>query len=204
LRNIRLRFIFSAVGSLAVVVLAAFQWSIIDRITPFLYVPLLGVVWLGFAAAGVGSLTSIAKAKHIGILAFAPASMQVVAVALVLFVPFTNLWLETDFALYRGQREDAVRRVQNGELRPNVSHNPSLIKLGRDFSLISMGGNEIVVEEHQGMKYVFFFTYRGILDSYSGFLYVPSGGDPTKYSDLSDGEARQVRSLKRNWFYVSH
>jgi len=91
-----------------------------------------------------------------------------------------------------------------GTLQPNVDHNPRLIRLDESYPLVSMGGNEIVVEEHDGGKYVLFFTFRGILDNYSGFLYVPSGGVPSLFSDLNEQQFTEIEPLEENWYFVSH
>ena len=67
-----------------------------------------------------------------------------------------------------------------------------------------MGGNEVVVEEHDDKTYVLFFTFRGVLDNYSGFLYVPDGGSPSLFSDLDEQQFTQIVPLEENWYFVSH
>lgn len=202
--EIKWRFIVAVSASLLIIILTAFEWSIIDRITPFLYMPLSGVVWLFFMAAAIASLTCVFKYKKIGIISFSPLSILMGAFLVVYFVPFTNLWLKADYSLYKKEREEIVKKVYENKLKPNVNHNSSLINLGRSYPLVSMGGNEIVVEEHAGLKYVFFYTFRGILDNYSGFLYVPDGGVPTNYSDLDESSSTQITHLDGNWHYASH
>lgn len=202
--EIKWRFIVAVFASLAIIILTAFEWSIIDRITPFLYMPLFGVVWLFFMAAVIVSLTCVFKYKKIGIISFSPLSILMGAFLVVYFVPFTNLWLKADYSLYKKEREEIVKKVYENKLKPNVNHNSSLIGLGSSYPLVSMGGNEIVVEEHVGLKYVLFYTFRGILDNYSGFLYVPDGGVPTNYSDLDESSSTQITHLDGNWYYASH
>jgi hypothetical protein len=202
--EIKWRFITAIAVSLLVIILAAFEWSIIDRITPFLYMPLAGVVWVFFIIAAIAGLTCVFRYRKIGVISFSPLSIMTAAFLIVYFVPFTNLWLKADFALYKKEREEIVKKVYANELKPNVSHNPSLIDLGNSYPLVSMGGNEIVVEEHAGLKYVFFYTFRGILDNYSGFIYVPDGGEPKYYSDLDESNSTQITPLDGNWYYASH
>ena len=96
-----------------------------------------------------------------------------------------------------------VRQVENGVLRPNVGHNPNLIALGSGAALVSKGGNEIIVEIHDGARYVFFFTYRGILDNYLGFLFVPAGGDPRRFSDLGEPSTQLIRR-DEHWYFAAH
>ena len=106
--------------------------------------------------------------------------------------------------MYESQRQEVVEKVYSGELVPNVRHNSSLIALGAEYSKLSMGGNEIVVQDIDGLVYVFFFTYRGILDNYSGFLFVPDGGDPRNYSDLNEDDVTQIVKYADNWYWASH
>ncbi len=202
--EIKWRLIISIVASLAIILLTAFEWSIIDRITPFLYMPLAGAVWLFFIIAAIASLTCLFKFKQIGVNSLLPLGTLAAGFLIVYLVPFTNLWLKADFALYKNERTEIVKRVYDSRLKPNVSHNTSLIDLGNLYPLVSTGGNQIIVEEHAGLKYVFFYTFRGVLDNYSGFIYVPDGGEPKNYSDLDESDSSQITYLEGNWYYVSH
>lgn len=186
------------------ILIMAFQWSIIDWITPLLMTPLMLVVFAIFLT-GVGfSLSCLFKFKEIRWLATVPLATQLVAFTILELVPFTKLWIEIDYHLYESQRQEVVERVYSGELVANVTHNSSLIALGSEYSTLSMGGNEIVVQDIEGLKYIFFFTFRGILDNYSGFLYVPDGGDPRRYADLDEDDVTQIIKFADNWYYTSH
>lgn len=61
-----------------------------------------------------------------------------------------------------------------------------------------------MVEEHDGLQYVFFFTFRGILDNYSGFLFVPEGGDPTRFRDLNEPESTQLARYASHWYFAGN
>jgi hypothetical protein len=200
---IRWRFTAAFAAGLVLVAVHAFQWTIVDRITVFLYSPLIIAVWWVVVGAGFASLTCLTKVRTIGVRALAPTAVIVLSVLIVTFAPFTSLWLDFDYWLYMEERLEIVERVAGGELEPNVEHNAKLIGLGDSYPLVSTGGNEIVVEEHEGKKYVLFFTFRGVLDNYSGFLYVPSGGSPSLFSDLNE-EFAQIKLLEENWYLVSH
>lgn len=204
MNSIKWRLRVSILISILLILLFVFQWSIIDRITPFLYLPLSGIIWLGFFVVFGLSLSCFTKYKSIGVKAGIPVTIQMAAFLIIYFVPFTNLWIKSDFWIYNKQREEVVNKVNLGELKPNKDPNSSIIKLGPEYSNISMGGNEILVEGENNKKYVFFFTFRGILDNYSGFIYVPDGGDPRKFSDLNEKESTKLDHLSGNWYYASH
>lgn len=183
------------------VVFMTLEWELADR---------LSFLWLIFLL-GVLFLLPLALIWELFVLVFRNArkqalirlSVMVSCAVVVVCVPFTDYWLEWDFESKKSEREEIVRKVVDGAIKPNVSYNERLITLPDDVSILSRGGNQILVEEHDGKKYVFFFTYRGILDSYAGYIHVPDGGDPMRYSDMSDG-ITQVVHKTGNWFFISH
>ncbi|MDH4120241.1 MAG: hypothetical protein OEV94_00845 [Deltaproteobacteria bacterium] len=196
--------LFSLAASLALLLVTFFQWSLIDWLTVFLFPLLLFILWVNFLGAAIWSVVYFLIHLKRWRVSLPPVMVCAVTLALLYFVPFTKLWLDLDFVLYKSAREELVEQVLNNTLKPNVSHNPDLIALPWHAPRVSMGGNEIVVEKHEGITYVFFYTFRGILDNYSGFLYVPKGGRPEKFSDLNETDSTQLVRLDDHWFYVSH
>ncbi len=51
---------------------------------------------------------------------------------------------------------------------------------------------------------MFFFTFRGVLDNYSGFLFVPDGGDPKEFYDLGEPGSTQLVKYGKNWYWAGH
>jgi hypothetical protein len=66
---------------------------------------------------------------------------------------------------------------------------------------LSKGGGDIVVETKGKAKSILFFTYRGMLDNFSGFVYNPNDNKPSK-SDFN-GDFEQIKKVHKNWYYVS-
>jgi hypothetical protein len=126
-----------------------------------------------------------------------------VGTALILgFAPLVTLGDKLNFFVNRATRDALVAQVEAGTLRTPSNPSSIVLPLGKDVPPVSDGGNEIIVEEHQGKKYVFFYTYRGLLGYYAGFLYVPTGGSPTRYSDLARDTTKRTERLDTHWFYV--
>lgn len=189
--------------SLALVSILALQWELVDWLTPFILFPLQLVAASLYAMAFCWELVLLFRRPLNWRTSLSGVVVLACGVA-ALFVPFTDLWLEWNFDRYETERLKVVEMVQAGTLVPNVPHNPSLIALPDRSPCLSQGGNEIVVEEHEGGQYVFFFTYRGILDNYSGFLCVPPGGDPRLFSDLGEKDTTQLVAVRGRWIYASH
>ena len=123
---------------------------------------------------------------------------------MVIYIPFTTLWLKVDYIINKEQRNVVVKEVLSGKLVPNVEYNSSLINLGGKYPNLSKGGNDIIIEHHDNFTYVLFSPFRGILENYSGYLYVPEGGAPDRFSDLDKTESTEIKHIEDNWYFVSH
>src|SRR3546814_5324278 len=75
--EIRWRFTVAVAAGLVLIAVHAFQWTIVDRISPFLYLPLVGAVWWIVVGTGLVSLTCFTKIRTIGVRALAPIAVIV-------------------------------------------------------------------------------------------------------------------------------
>ncbi len=195
---------FSKATAAIVLFVAIFQWVIIDWITPFLF-PLLELSLLClFLASVISSLVKAIKDyRHQKFYSTFPLLINLITAAVIWFAPFTNMWLQYDFYFNKAARMMVVNNVQNKKLLPNVKHNSTLIQLPYYYPTVSRGGNEVVIWPTNQSYYVFFFTFRGILDNYSGFVYVPSGSKPELFGAWRGDNFFQVKQMAPNWFYVA-
>src|SRR5262245_41262406 len=93
----RFALLLTGAASLLFICGIAFQWTLVDWVTPFLILPLLGVLSLPFlAAVGVAVFMLFAR-RYAWRYRLAPLAICVVTVLLVLFVPFTQLSIALDF-----------------------------------------------------------------------------------------------------------
>jgi len=205
IHGIKWRLFASIISSLALLLVIAFRWQLVDIVTVFLIPPVLLIFWLLFIITGIFSLTCLRKQKSIGRIAIAPIAIQIITVLLIFFIPFTRIWLKTNFYIYKSQREEIINNINQGKYREHeLLNNLYLIPLDHNDPIVSMGGNDIAVEVINGKKHLLFYTFRGILDNYSGFIYVPDGGDVSGFSDLNEKRSTDIRMLESNWYYVSH
>lgn len=186
--------------------IVAWQWAIIDRITPFLYIPLLALAGLVFASSALFAGFMWFRRRAQGLRAGRPFGLHALTLVAILLIPFTDIAIWLDFHTKQARREAVVRDIETGKLQPNVAHNRGLIALGDDASRLSAGGNEVLVERSQGRTYVLFFTFRGVLNNYAGFLHVPAGGEPGHFARIvePDGDrTTQVVRFSDRWYFVS-
>ncbi|WP_284037360.1 hypothetical protein [Neobacillus sp. 114] len=185
----------SIFSSVLVILYMFFQWKLIDIITEFLMFPVLLLVFGFFIFITVLAIISLFKNKT-----WKPIVIQVITILLLFFVPFNQIILDIDFKLNKSERNQVVKMVENGELRPNISHNSSHLQLPKKYEHLSIGGGEIVVEKSGDGYNILFFTYRGILDNFSGFVYTPNDQKPSK--NAFDGDFKAIDKMEKNWYFV--
>lgn len=82
----------------------------------------------------------------------------------------------------------------------NAGGRGDLIALPPGLTHLSSGG-EIVRFHRQQDVLILFFDFRGILDSFSGFVY-STDDVPPKVGDFG-GEFFEIDRFQKNWFWVS-
>jgi len=130
-----------------------------------------------------------------------PFLIQLITISLWFSFPFNQVNLDLNFKIHQDKREEVATKIENGVIKPNVSDSPSLIQLPKKYTQLSKGGGDIAVETKGKAKSILFFTYRGMLDNFSGFVYNPNDNKPSK-SDFN-GDFKQIKKVHKNWYYVS-
>ncbi|MFJ7976648.1 hypothetical protein ACIQZI_13245 [Peribacillus sp. NPDC096379] len=183
----------SLVSSILVILIAFFQWNLIEIVTEFLMLPIWLVVFGFFIVITVKTIINLFKNTD-----WKPFAIQLLTVLLWLFFPFTQVMLDLDFKTNKSEREEVVKMVENGTLKPNISYDSSIIQLPEKYDQLSKGGGEIVIEKNG--SFILFFTYRGMLDNFSGFVYSPNDKKPSQHD--FDGDFKQIEKLDENWYFV--
>ena len=128
--------------------------------------------------------------------AFIPFAISIITILIILFVPLTNIAVGWDFRANLKDREEVVAMIKT----ENLVSNKHLISLPKEYSHLSQGGGEIIVEREGDSLKVFFFTFRGMLSGNNGFIYVSDD------SEIQSSDFRmilvKVKRLKENWYWV--
>lgn len=130
-----------------------------------------------------------------------PFVIQLITISLWFLFPFDQINLDLNFKIHQDKREEVATKIENGVIKPNASDSPSLIQLPKKYTQLSKGGGDIVVETKGKAKSILFFTYRGILDNFSGFVYNPNDNKPSKRD--FNGDFKQIKKVHKNWYYVA-
>lgn len=200
-------FALSLVTFAIVMMVGLLQWTIIDLITPFLFLPLLGVVAMFFLGSLVvacrywATASSAATSWPLRLAPALPTLIHGLALAAVVFFPFTRVWLTVNFHLHKAQRQAVVEKVYRQELQANER---DMVAVPPGYGYLSAGGNQLMVRPAEPQPYVFFFTYRGILDNFSGFVYAPGELSPEEFGAIRSEEFFEIQPMAAGWYFVAH
>lgn len=145
------------------------------------------------------------RLRRDGVRAMLPLCVAGSSLLGILVLQSSDLPLQIDFAAQRAQREAIVAQVRAGTLKPNVSYNPDLISLPLSEAHFSEGG-EISVSKVGGVLIIYFYTWRGILDNFSTYIY---RSDPTDLRAhavygtvvVNGDRFSNVQRLASHWFW---
>jgi hypothetical protein len=184
--------------------LATFELSMADWPSGFVLLGILPLTALLFFGCCVWTATLLLRIRKGGVKFALPFLICVATLALLQYAPLQKVALQRNFYWHRADRERIVARVEAGELKPNVSTNENLIALGDNEPNVSAGGNDIVVDQANEGTYVLFLTSRGMRHYFTGFLHVPSGGDPNNFFEFEGKAPSQMERYDKDWYFVAN
>ncbi|MFD2569293.1 hypothetical protein ACFSUS_01525 [Spirosoma soli] len=175
----------------------------------FLYGPLLFIMYLGQVAFLISSIVYWARRRNQVDKPYAPFLFSLSAFVFMLYFPFTKLTLGIDFLLKKGDREKVVKMITAREIYYDVNKSSS-VQIPNEYANLSAGEPNVVVEEISEKTCVFFFTFRGISDNFSGFVYVPNEQVIKK---IKSGQHRgsyifydpiEITKVTNHWYFVAN
>lgn len=188
-------FYLSIFSSVLVILYMFFQWKMVEVITEFLMLPVILLVFGIFVLITILAVITLFKNKN-----WKPIVIQIATIILVFIIPFNQIMSDFDFKINKSKREQVVKMVESGELKPNVSYNSELIHLPSKYKHLSSGGGDIVIEKSNNGYDILFFTYRGMMDNFSGFAYTVNDQKP--FTKAFNGDFKEIDKMDKNWFFV--
>ena len=190
--------------SAATLLIATFELAMADWPSGFVLLVIMPLVALIFCGCALWSATLLLRIRKAGLKFALPFLICASTLVVLIYAPLNKIALQQNFDWHRKIRERIVAQIEAGELKPNVSYNTSLIALGDREPNVSAGGNDIVVDETDEGTYVLFLTSRGLKHTFTGFLRVPPGGDPTKFFEFEDKPPSQLIRYDKDWYFVAN
>ena len=175
----------------------AIQWNLVEVFTPFLAAPLILCLWSIFLILAIASIIYIPlKFNRNRIKAFLPFTINMLVFLIAWFVPFTSIWLDIKFQTSKAGYEEVIVMVEDGRLQPGQF---GYVNLPIEYQYLSSGGR-IKVDMSDGVTSVFFFTFLGVLDNYSGYMYRSDGTSPPQGLF---GDWAEIVQKQPDWFFCS-
>ncbi|MDF2700874.1 MAG: hypothetical protein K0Q49_2437 [Haloplasmataceae bacterium] len=168
------------ISGIVLILFSFFQWEIENFLTVFLILP----VWIAILSFTLYNVIILISKKE-----WKSLFVQAIIIIIWFFIPFTDITLNKDFKNNIKNREEVVYLIKKRIYTPIVSHSTKLIKLPEKYSNLSDGGGEIVVDKEK----ILFYTNRGVLDGFSGFVYSPGDKQP-KNGDFG-GDIKKIERL---------
>ena len=127
-----------------------------------------------------------------------PLCISMLFTLILIFVPFTSIWLDWQFKYHFAEYAAVIEQVEAGQIQPNAR---GLAVLPETLRHLSRGGGEIWIDRDHGVTRVFFFTFRGVLDNCSGIMYRSDGARPDRHDFW--GDWKQIEALRPNWYFCA-
>jgi hypothetical protein len=187
-----------------VILISLFRWTLVEVLSPFIEPILEIAVGLAFAASLIWSAVHFFRTrKQNSANALLPIAVNITTLLIVVFVPFTRLTNQLNFRWHYAARMAVVSNVLNGLYEGAAQKGGGrgdLIAIPAEFPYLSNDG-EILRLHRNDTTLIFFFDFRGILDSFAGFVY-SSDDTPPRQGDFG-GRFRDVERLRPNWFWAT-
>ena len=174
---------------LMIFVFSTFEFEIIHIITPFIYMPIAKV----FTAINIviivielirTIMSFIKKKKNHFINNFILLIISFLIFILPTSIYYENIRFKLNIKNFNYVAEDLS----------NTGDEDNYL-LPKEYRYLSRGGGQVVITE----KIVIFYSYRGVLDNYSIYAYVP---DEESYNTLKEyNDWAIIEKVAKNWYF---
>lgn len=192
----------SIAGSLSLLLLNIFRWTLVDMLTPFfepfIDIMIYGLFFISSLTVLIYCLATLSSGRKRTAI---PILINLCILFVVFVVPFNWIIIQWDFHINQSKRNDVVRMISEGALKPSVSYNDNLIRLPAAYTKTSKGGGEIIVKRQENRTQILFFTYRGVADNMAGFIYSSDNSKPD--GRLFGEDFIEMKQMAMYWYWVS-
>ncbi len=191
------------------VVIKLLENPIINSVTLFLYGPIIFFGYAGLVYCFVASIVYWVRKRNIVSRPFIPFVFTILATCFIAYFPFNALTLRIDFQLKLSEREKIVTMINNKTISCDTAKT-TWAKIPREYSNLSAGSPDVLVENIDGTTCIFFYTFRGITDNFSGFVWV---GDERVMSKITIGqfgvsrifyEPIEIIKFAAHWYFIAN
>lgn len=206
LRPLRTTVFASIVACLGYILVHAFEWTLLAHLG-FFAAPLVlnAAKWLLVATVVWSVLYAMRRINTLRLALLLPAANLAVLLG-VPHLPWTPLWLERNFISKFSGRMQVVELVESGvisggrRLLDEGEKEYELIELPENQRHLSVGG-QIMVERSDSATAVFFFTFQGLMNNFSGYVYRSNDRPPSR--SAFGGYYHELERKQERWFWAA-
>lgn len=162
----------------------------------FVRIPLYLIPFAGAFLLVILLVVDALKSKQLKRNGF-PLTLTVLLIILMINAPFSPLLRKAEFYFKFEDREDIVTSILNGEIETSNERGDLFrIPEGYDSLFLSDGKEVMRINDH-----FLFYTNRGVLDNFSGYVFSPDGVEPSDADVLAKIVKKQ--RMNKNWYYIA-
>ncbi|MDN4608568.1 hypothetical protein [Sporosarcina highlanderae] len=194
-RNNKISFILSTLFALYIVGEVVSHFIFGFSIWLFVNIPLFLISFIGIIVIMIFLIVDFFKKKE------RKANLVLLLVSfLLIFIminqPFSPLLRKAEFTFNLENREEVANLIMDGEIQTSNSRG-DLIPVPNGYSRSLSDGREVMKVDDK----LLFFTRRGLLDSFSGYVYSPNGVEPQDEDVMAKIVKKQ--KMSKNWYYIA-
>lgn len=184
------------------ILLSIFRWFSFGSLVVLLTSPLTILIFLFSLVCIFWVLIyAVRNCKKYKAKVLVPLLLCLLALYTIIFDPVFSLKTQFNFSQNKIEREAVVSDIRQEKLERVKSFDTSYIaSLPNGKKNLSSDG-EVLVSTKDNKLRVFFYTFKGILDNFSGFIYTEVSNDPSP--ENLNCEPTQIKKKSDHWYWVS-
>ncbi len=184
------------------ILLSIFRWFSFGTLVVFLINPLSILIFL-FSVVCLFwiPIYAVRNYKNYKLKVLLPLPLCLLALYILIFDPIFNFKTQLNFSQNKIEREAVISDIRQEKLERTKSFETSyIVSLPNGKENLSDDGEVLISTKDKKLR-VFFYTFRGVLDNFSGFIYTEVPNDPSP--ETLNCEPTQIKKKSDNWYWVS-
>lgn len=172
-----------------------FSDMLFDALFIFALIPSF-ILFVGWTICLVFSIKKFIKDKNI--LNILSLAIVILTALLILFFPFRRTKVKIELELFKKERLEIIRLIENDKLEIDKMGNA---KLPNKYKKLSSSGEVAIYQNDEDGKVIVFWVFRGTLSGSVQLIYSTDGEKLIRYNETAHSIV-SVDKLKDNWYYV--
>ncbi|WP_438317034.1 hypothetical protein [Sporosarcina sp. FA9] len=162
----------------------------------FINIPLYLIPFVGAILILIFIIVDSLKNKQLKRNVF-PLVLSFLLILLMINQSFSPLLRKAEFSFKLGDREDVATSILNGEIE-TTNERGNLFRIPKGYGSSSLSDGKEVMKMNDKLL---FFTKRGVLDDFSGYIFSPNGVEPRDEEVMAKIVKKQ--RMSKNWYYIA-